>query len=236
MDNERVNDEFGPAIRSAMDLANLGVIAPHKQKYYDRYNINWLISAVESGEKLEYFTFWQADPGCENRIFSQWYQQEFVVNGRTYKTAEQYMMSEKALLFGDFDAYKAIMSESDPKMCKQLGRTVKNFDSKVWDESFREIIFHGNLGKLQGDLLFVDALLSTGNAVLVEASPLDDIYGAGMSKKDLLDDNGNLLVKPQNWHKKDSNKQAENNLGFVLMGVRDLLNDMMKPKLRFEEY
>ena len=224
------NPSAAKAFGETMDLANLGVIAPHKSKYYNRYDIQWLIDEVNSGEKHSFFAFWQADEGCENRIFSQWYVHPFIVNGRTYVTAEQYMMSEKALLFGDLDSYKAIMNESNPKICKQLGRGVKNFDSKVWNESFREIVFHGNLGKLQSDINFVDALLSTGDAVLIEASPTDDIYGSGICKDDLFNLDGSLKVLPQDWHKDGETRQAENNLGFVLMGVRDLLNDLMKAK------
>ena len=105
---------------------------------------------------------------------------------------------------------------------------VKNFDSFIWNKSFREIIWHGNLGKLQGDIAFVNALLSTGDAVLVEASPVDDIYGAGLNKADLLNPDGTLKVPPQDWHIVGETKQAENNLGFVLMGLRDLFNDLIK--------
>ena len=221
------NSDAMKAYCNAMDLANLGVIAPHKAKYINRYNINWLIDEVASGKKLTYVTFWQADEGCENRIFCQWYPHLFMVNGRKYDTAEQYMMSEKALLFGDLDSYSAIMNEPSPKICKQLGRQVKNFDSAIWNESFKEIIFHGNLGKLQSNIELVDALLSTGDAVLIEASPLDDIYGAGLSKDQLLNPDGTLKVLPQDWHKEGETKQAENNLGFVLMGIRDLFNELM---------
>ena len=32
---------------------------------------------------------------------------------------------------------------------------------------------------------------------------------------------------PQDWHKEGETKQAENNLGFVLMGIRDLFNELM---------
>ena len=77
------------------------------------------------------------------------------------------------------------------------------------------------------DIEIVDALLRTGNAVLIEASPFDDIYGAGMKKEDLLNRDGTLKALPQNWHKSGSRRQAENNLGFVLMGIRDLFRDMM---------
>ena len=222
------NPEIAKAYSRAMDLSNLMIIAPHKAKYYRRYNIQWLIDQVAKGAALKYVTFWKADDGEENNIFSQWYRgKPFVINGRSYATAEQYMMSEKALLFNDLDMYQMIMNEPDPDRCKKLGRQVNGFVGHIWNEAFPEIIFHGNLGKLQSDIEIVDALLRTGDAVLIEASPYDDIYGAGMKKDDLLNPDGTLKTLPQNWHMKNSERQAENNLGFILMGIRDLFRELM---------
>ncbi len=220
------------AFMDAMSLGNLGVIAPHKKKYYNRYNMQWLSDKVDSGEKLTFITFWKVDPGCENREFSQWYQgAPFVINGRRYYTAEQYMMSEKALLAKDYDSYDKIMKEKDPAECKALGRKVKNFDGKEWGRAAREVLFHGNLGKFQADISLVDKLLSTGDAILVEASSRDSIYGSGIAKEDLLNSDGTLKVHPRDWRTEDNpSKQSENKLGFVLMGIRDLLRDLM-PKI-----
>jgi len=53
-------------------------------------------------------------------------------------------------------------------------------------------------------------LLSTGNKILVEASPYDKIWGIGMDKE-----NPNAL-NPEKWN-------GENLLGFALMEVRDEL-------------
>jgi len=222
------NPEIAKAYKRAMNLSDLMIVAPHKAKYYRRYNIQWLINQVEKGAPLKYVTFWKADHGEENNVFSQWYMgKPFNINGRSYATAEQYMMSEKALLFNDLDMYRKIMDEPDPNRCKKLGRQVKGFVGHVWEEAFPEIIFHGNLGKLQSDIEIVDALLETRHSVLIEASPFDDIYGAGLKKEDLLNSDGTLKVPPQNWHKAGSKRQAENNLGFILMGIRDLLRDLM---------
>ncbi len=218
----------GNAIANAMDLDNLGMVAPHKMKYYNRYDMERLIFDVESGKKVKVVTFWQADKGCENRMLSQWFcDKPFQVNGRTYYTAEQYMMSETALMFQDYDIYDKIMKEKDPEKCKRLGKKVKNYDSAKWKASVREILFHGNLSKLQSDIRIVDALLETGDAVLVEASPYDDIYGAGLDKASLLNKDGTLKVMPQDWHKPGETTQAQNLLGFVLMGIRDLFKDLL---------
>lgn len=240
---KNIDEEFnfpgaGEAISQAMGLANLGVIAPHKEKYYNRYNMKWLESMVDSGEKIKFITFWKADEGCENNWLSQWYQgNPFIINGRKYYTAEQYMMSEKVLLFNDFDKYVRIMNSKDPSVCKHIGREIiPGFDGKTWGRAAREVLFHGNLGKLQADIALVDALLSTENAVLVEASPTDNIYGSGIAKEDLLNKDGTLKVHPRYWHNSEKpDKQSENKLGFVWMGIRDLFRDLMKME-RDEKY
>lgn len=80
---------------NAIDLGNLGVIAPHKIKYYNRYNIDWLINAEKTGTQLKYVTFWHEGKEYPNHYFSQWYQgKPFSVNGRLYLTAEQYIVSD----------------------------------------------------------------------------------------------------------------------------------------------
>ena len=62
----------------------------------------------------------------------------------------------------------------------------------------------------------------------MEASPFDAVYGAGIGKNDLLDGEGHLLVHPRDWHtKKDPDQAAQNHLGFVLMGLRDLFREMI---------
>ena len=137
------------------------------------------------------------------------------------------MMSEKALLFGDLYSYRQIMKEESPRVCKNLGKLVTPFDPETWDKAAREVIFHGNLAKLQSDINIISALLDTEDAILVEASPYDAVYGAGLTERDLLHRDGTLKVMPWDWHKEGSSEQAENRLGFVLMGIRDLFRELM---------
>ena len=226
------------SISEAIDLGYFGVIAPHKMKYYNRYDINWLINTVKAGTQLKDVTFWHEGKEYPNHYFSQWYQgKPFSVNGRSYLTAEQYMMSEKALLFKDLYHYSLIMEEPSPKKCKDLGRLVSGFESTTWDNALREIIFHGNLGEFQSDIVLVNALLETENAVLIEASPYDGIYGAGLTESDLLNSDGSLKVQPENWKNPKNGTQATNHLGFVLMGIRDLFRQLMGHSWRpGEEY
>ena len=50
----------------------------------------------------------------------QWYPCRFEVDGVTYTSAEQYMMAEKAKLFGDDEIRAEILNISDPRKCKAL--------------------------------------------------------------------------------------------------------------------
>ena len=191
---------------------------------WNRYDINWLIKELDEGKQHNYTCFWHGDENSENNILSSWYGGRLIfINGRKYDTVEQYLMSEMALLFGDTDTYELIMSEPDPAQCKKYGRNIKHFDEAAWEIVFREVIFHGNVGKAISDKEFAQALLATGDSVLIEASPFDDIYGAGMKESELLNEDGTLKVLPKEWRAYKSERQAQNVLGFVLMAVRDYL-------------
>ena len=92
---------------------------------------------------MEKFTFFWHGP------FSQWYRSNFKVDGVRYNCAEQYMMAEKASLFGDEGTRKLIMSRNHPRDQKALGRRVKNFDIDTWNKNARDIVFKGNYSKFQ---------------------------------------------------------------------------------------
>ncbi len=122
------------------------------------------------------------------------------------------MMAKKAALFGDYQTEKSIMESQNPKVIKSLGRTVRGFNQKTWDENKRNIVFNGNWLKFSQNKNLKDYLLSTGDKVIVEASPYDCVYGIGISEQ-----NKNA-TRPELW-------KGENLLGFVLMDVRTMLRD-----------
>lgn len=45
------------------------------------------------------------------------------------------MMVAKARFFGDEKVAKEMLRTTDPKKHKALGRTVRGFDERVWDQS-----------------------------------------------------------------------------------------------------
>ncbi|MBD3212176.1 MAG: DUF1768 domain-containing protein [Candidatus Lokiarchaeota archaeon] len=74
--------------------------------------------------------FWKMEPINEvgPNCMCQLYPATFEVDGITYDCAEQYMMAEKARIFGDEETRKEIMeTKNDPHKCKHLGRKVKGF-------------------------------------------------------------------------------------------------------------
>lgn len=134
----------------------------------------------------------------------------FTVDGETYLTAEHWMMFQKAILFGDAAVAQEIIRTKSPADVKSLGRKIKGFEEKFWDERKFEIVLQGNYHKFSQNESLFNFLVSTDTTILAEANPVDKIWGIGMSQEDPD------ITNPCLW-------QGENLLGFVLMEVRDLL-------------
>lgn len=153
--------------------------------------------------------FWR--PEEANGLFGQWWPSKFMVDGKEYVTAEQYMMAGKARLFGDNDVELQIIKTTDPKKQKALGRKVQNFDEQAWKSNCVRIVTEGNLAKFTQDADLKKSLLETGKKTLVEASPLDKIWGIGMDSKN------QSATKPAEW-------KGTNLLGVALMKARDVIS------------
>lgn len=148
----------------------------------------------------KYVFFW-------NGIYSQWYTSPMVINDITYICAEQYMMHQKALFFNDTEIAEKIMLTSDPRDQKQLGREIKNFDKLRWDKVNFQIVYNANYAKFTQNEDLKKQLLETGNKIMVEASPYDQIWGIGMGEEESGIDN------PMNW-------KGQNLLGWVITLVK----------------
>ncbi|MFT5686940.1 MAG: ribA/ribD-fused uncharacterized protein [Myxococcota bacterium] len=117
-------------------------------------------------------------------IFGQWTWSEFVVDGVEYTCTEQFMMAEKARLFGDAEIRQQILDTESPRSHKSLGRKVRGFSDKRWKKNREEIVYQGNLAKFSQNPDMLQQLLETGDRILVEASPLDRIWGIGLRGDD----------------------------------------------------
>ncbi|MDR1070195.1 MAG: NADAR family protein, partial [Gracilibacteraceae bacterium] len=118
--------------------------------------------------------FWKPqDEAINESCLGQWRPSLFKVDIDEYSCAEQYMMAEKARLFADEEVCDSIMKAKDPKTMKALGKKVKFFDQTIWDKVKYSIVLSGNYYKFSQNKEMREYLLSTGNRVLVEASPMD---------------------------------------------------------------
>lgn len=170
-----------------------------------------LLAAVRSGFEPRYLFFWGHRPSKDGRpsksCFSQWFDAAFVLAGTRYATAEHFMMAEKARLFGDEATRQQVLAAATPAEAKKLGRQVQGFDDEQWLSLRMEVVVQANHAKFSQDPALRDFLLGTGDQVLVEASPVDSIWGIGLAA-DHLD-----ALRPEQW-------PGLNLLGFALMHVR----------------
>ena len=159
-----------------------------------------LLAAINSGEQIQYIFFW-------NGYLSNWFPAEFEVDGINYPTLEHYFMAQKAKAFGDMKIYNQILTSKGPSEAKKLGRIVHEFDELIWDPLRKNIMITANLEKFSQNPHLEYDLLATDDAVLVEASPYDKIWGIGMGEYDPD------VNDPTKW-------KGLNLLGFCLMEVR----------------
>ncbi len=141
---------------------------------------------------------------------SQWYPAKFEVNDIEYHNSEQYMMAEKARLFGDRAQEKLIMEHYEPRSTKALGRGVRGFNNDAWNTHKEEIVYRGNYAKFEQNESIREHLLSTDGSVLAEAAPGDLVWGTGWVINDPHNND------PVQW-------RGQNLLGKALMRVRDEL-------------
>ncbi len=95
-------------------------------------------------------------------------------------------------------------------MAKAAGREITGFREDVWIYHRFDIVTRGNAAKFAAVPELMAFLMSTGNQVLVEASPVDTSLGIGLAAADPR------AQDPEQW-------QGLNLLGFALMAVRNML-------------
>ncbi|XP_033736830.1 riboflavin biosynthesis protein PYRR, chloroplastic-like [Pecten maximus] len=169
---------------------------------------------LPAGTKKEDFEFfWK-----EESPFSQFHPAVFTVDGVKYNCAEQYMMHQKALTFKDDENAKAIMKAAKAFSQKKLGRKVRNFVPDIWSAKCVDVVKKGNIAKFSQNSHLRKKLLDTYPKIMVEASPMDRIWGIGLAS-------GNKLA----WNK--NTWKGKNLLGYALTDVRQtLMNSENKNK------
>ncbi|MFD6873125.1 MULTISPECIES: NADAR family protein [unclassified Streptomyces] len=178
--------------------------------------VDKLIEQVRRGEKVKYLPFWGHRPNPDGRLgpscLSQWWPSAFTVGDVRYPTAEHWMMAGKARLFADPEAERAALEAGSPAQAKAAGRLVRGFDDAVWARERFALVVEGSVHKFDSDPALRSYLLGTGTRVLVEASPMDRIWGIGLAADD------ERALDPTRW-------RGLNLLGFALMEARERLRE-----------
>jgi ribA/ribD-fused uncharacterized protein len=178
------------------------------------YSNDWLLDQLKQNKTYKYLYFWghrtRKDGVITSSCLSQWYPRGFIHEGIHYPTAEHWMMAEKARLFNDEDILAKILVSDSPGAAKKLGRQVKGFDLPVWKENMCKIVAKGSYLKFKDNPDLLEFLHTTGEKILVEASPFDPHWGIGMSVAEAE------RVSPEDW-------KGTNWLGWCLMEARDAL-------------
>jgi len=143
-------------------------------------------------------------------VLSQWFPAPFTVDGDRYPHAEAWMMAAKARTFGDDAALAELLAGPSPERAKAVGRAVREFDATAWAARAYDVVVRGNLEKFGQHAELRAYLVSTAPALLVEASPVDRVWGTGLGE----DEPG--ARSPAAW-------PGRNLLGFALTEVREQL-------------
>ena len=178
-----------------------------------KYDIETIRKNKTCWTHSDFVFFWghtDRDAKLTKACLSQWFSCYFEVEGQYYNCAEQFMMAEKARLFGDTETRDKILSEYNQMTIKKLGRQVINYDDEKWKAVRYDVVLKGNLAKFYQNTRLKQFLIDTGEKILVEASPKDTVWGIGMDEFHVD------VTNPKKW-------QGTNLLGFALMEVRDWL-------------
>jgi ribA/ribD-fused uncharacterized protein len=175
-----------------------------------------LQAAIAAGYRPRYLLFWGHRPRrpgvVDKACLSQWYPAAFTLAGVSYPSAEHYMMAEKARLFGDGEAEAAVLAATHPGAAKRAGREVRGFMEARWVAERFGIVVRGSVAKFGQNPALGEFLRGTGERVLVEASPVDRIWGIGLAGDDPAAED------PARW-------RGLNLLGFALMEARAVLSN-----------
>lgn len=128
------------------------------------------------------------------------------------RCSEQSIMLCKACLFDDRRAFDAIMKATAPVEMKRLGRQVQRFDDDVWQQHLLLVARETVEQKFRKSPGYQQRLLDTKDALLVEASHTDRIWGIGM------DERHPNVTNPDTW------PLGSNVLGWALMQARQQLS------------
>jgi ribA/ribD-fused uncharacterized protein len=219
-----------PAIRPKMSLLQAAIAARQKKQSSVQDSIPEPeleiepqpvvnpLPTIKSDSRLIPFHF-GSDRNSEWACLSNLFMTQFTEEGQTYHSTEQYYMASKARHVGSNLVLKAILSANNPAKCKQLGskKNLPGLDPTSWDKVSYEIMKRAQLLKYRANPKLSAKLLSTGDAILVEASQSDLHWGCGIHLSNIY------KTDPTKW-------PGKNLMGQCLMEVRAILRHELNSK------
>jgi len=172
--------------------------------------VSALAAAVRAGARPSYLAFpdWGGAPPLG--WLAPWTPTPFETEAGRFPSGEHHFMRAKALLFGDHAVAERILRARSPGQARELGRRVAGFQDELWESERARLMDDTNRAKFAALPELAAYLLSTWPAVLVQASALDVVWGAGLDLADVL------MPRPERW-------PGQNLVGFSLMKAREEL-------------
>ena len=181
-----------------------------------KYKSDKVICFYSKGDYPQFSNFYPAK--ITTYTYRGKYPDEERIVDKEYASVEHYFQTMKALEFDpDGDVLKQMGNHLTCAEMKALGRKVQNFDAKVWN--IRRWFHMSDAVAMkfwQNDELR-ELLLSTGDAILAEASPRDTFWGIGYSA------NNTKALDPAQW-------RGRNVLGNMLMDLREGIREAEQDK------
>ncbi len=145
--------------------------------------------------------------------FSNWERRHKLIldpvnDDQMFDSSEQAFMWWKAVFFQDMRIAGLVAKQPDPAIAKKLGREIKGYDDKLWACVRLGYMTYVCYFKFNQNEDLKAILLGTGDRTLVEASPLDTVWGIGIGEED--------AAAGVPW-------RGTNLLGIALMDVRRML-------------
>jgi len=176
-----------------------------RQQVTSSSQLNLSSASVTNGEN-QYQPFYN-----RSDIFSNFYETQFVLDGETYDSTEQYLFSEKALFLGDKESAEKIMNCKQAKYCKEIGKSVQwKGDVESWREFAKEKLRKANIEKYAQNERLRKVLFESYPKILVEANPYDTYWGVGLKRND------KSIQNPSAW-------EGKNTMGYLLTDIRNVM-------------
>lgn len=106
------------------------------------------------------------------------------ISGIAFNNSEESFIWQKARFFGDAETCVKIADHAQarghPRDVKALGRLVKGYNDKAWDCVREGAMAYSCWLKFSQNPDLAAELKATGDRILVEASPVDRVWGCGL--------------------------------------------------------